>query len=100
MDFNSVIVKVFEGLTGNVEKDIDYLMAQADKYKEGENAREIIRALGRKVYEILPDERKSEINRVFSNVSECVNATLEEAIFQIKLGDCVKAEEIQRNEAF
>lgn len=94
MDFNYVITKVFEGLTGNAEKDINYLMDQMEKYKESENAREIIRALGRKLYEILPNDRKSEINRAIGNISDSVDSTLQEALFQIKLGDCIKAEEI------
>ena len=53
MDFKKIIEQIMEGMSGDNEKDIVYLKEQMDKYAQHENSLEILRAIGRKIYDIL-----------------------------------------------
>ena len=93
MDFKDKIRKIMDGLTGDNEKDLEYLKEQTDIYKNDENALEILRAIGRKMYELMPDDKKDEISKMVGNTNESINMTIEEAMFQLKNNhDTVKAE--------
>lgn len=61
MEYEQIISEITSGLTGNNEKDIPYLKAQADKYKSHELATEILRAINRLLYDILPEDQKAQV---------------------------------------
>lgn len=93
MDFKDKIQDILRGMTGDNEKDLRYLREQMDVYKDDENSTEIIRALGRKMYELLPDNAKDEVNDFIGHTTESIEMTIEEAMFQLKHNhDTVKAE--------
>lgn len=95
MDFRDVIKNIYEGLTGDSENDIEYLHEQMERYKDDENATEIIRALGRKIFELLPQDKKDELNKIIGNDCDSIKSTIDEALFQIKQNNnAVRAEEL------
>jgi len=61
MGYEQIISEITSGLTGDNEKDIAYLKAQAEKYKSHELAPEISRAINRLLYDILPEDQKSQV---------------------------------------
>lgn len=92
MGFQDKIKEIFKGLTGDNKADIQYLKEQIEQHKEDENATEIIRALSRKIYELLPDEAKAELNQIIGNEVDTINSTVVEAKFQLSQNNPVKAE--------
>lgn len=94
MGFQETINEIFKGLSGDNEKDLKYLKNQMDKHKDDENATEIIRALGRKIFELLPDDAKAELNQIIGNEVYTINSTVEEARFQLSQNNPQKAEEL------
>ena len=87
------INEIFKGLTGDNKADIQYLKEQMEQHRDDENSTEIIRALGRKVFELLPDEAKAELNQIIGNEVDTINSTVEEAKFQLSQNNPLKAEE-------
>lgn len=94
MDFRETIREIFEGLSGDNEQDIKYLNGKMEEYKDAENGKEIIRALGRKIFELLPEDKKEELNKIIGNEVDSIQATMEEALFQLKQNNPEKAESL------
>lgn len=61
------ISKITENLTGDSEKDLKYLLHQMDLYRDHEYSTEIVRAIGRIFYDILPEEKVNEFVKVAQN---------------------------------
>ena len=97
MNFQDKINIIYEKLTGDNDADIKYLKEQMDIYKDDENSLEIIRALSRKIFDLLPDEKKAELNRIIGNEVDKINSTVEEAKFQISQKNSGKAEELLKS---
>lgn len=97
MGFQETINQIFKGLTGDNKADIKYLNEQMEQHKDDENSTEIIRALSRKIFELLPDEAKTELNQIIGNEVDTINSTVEEAKFQLSQNNPVKAEELLRS---
>jgi len=75
--------KITSGLTGNNEDDVKYLMKEMEQYKEHELAQEIIRGIGRILYDVMPADKRAKIDKTIENHQLGVNATLDEAGFQM-----------------
>lgn len=75
--YDKIIRNITSGLTGDFEKDKAYLQEQMEKYKEHEMAQEILRACGRIMYQIMPEEMKSQIagaiQKDFGGISESLD---------------------------
>ncbi len=98
MGFKEIIEQIMSGMSGDNEKDIEYLKEQIDKYADHENSVEIIRAIGRKLYDLLPEERKTEIVRVLGNTEDEINLVAEEAFFQLTQNhDPIRAEKLYKS---
>ena len=97
MGFQETINQIFKGLTGDNKADIKYLNEQMEQHKDDENSTEIIRALSRKIFELLPEEAKAELNQIIGNEADTINATVEEAKFQLSQNNPVKAEELLKS---
>ena len=98
MGFKEIIEQIMSGMSGDNEKDIKYLKEQMDKYAEYENSIEIIRAIGRKLYDLLPEERKTEIVRLLGNTEDEINLVAEEAFFQLTQNhDPIRAEKLYKS---
>lgn len=92
--FESIMNEITGGLTGNYDADLQYLEEQEQKYKDHEQAKEILRAIGRLIYEITPEEKKKELSQTTQNVLMGFDAALEEAKFNIYKKEYNKALEI------
>lgn len=89
--FEAIMIEISGGLTGDFDKDFEYLNAQMEKYKDHEFGKEIIRAIGRMIYEIMPDEKKKELNEAIGRSTMGIDAALEEVRFNIYKKDFDKA---------
>ena len=69
MDYQEIMRDIASGLTGENEKDIQYLMEQMEKYKDHELGKEIIRACGRLISGMLPEDKADELteNKIIEN---------------------------------
>ena len=81
MNYTQIMNDITGGLTGDMEKDLKYLMEQAEKYKTHEMNTEILRAIGRIAAKCLPEEKKAEVNRLIHNDLTSYEAVLQEVRF-------------------
>ena len=81
MSFEEIMQEITSGFTGDSEKDLAYLQEQAEKYRDHEMSKEILRACGRLMYEHLPEDKKAEIGQYLNNDMESWYSILEEARF-------------------
>ena len=82
-DFDSIMREITGGLSGDLQKDMAYLEEQMQNYKEHELSKEIIRACGRLIYELIPDDKKEELAKAINNDASGTEAALEEVRFNI-----------------
>ena len=82
MDFEKIMREITGGLTGDGEKDIKYLMEQAEKYKDHEMGKEIVRAIGRLLFKCVPEEKRAEMDRIVNNDLASWESVLEEVRFK------------------
>lgn len=82
-EFDEVMKDITRGFTGDVNHDLMYLQEQAEKYKGHKYEKEILRACGRLMYEIIPDEKKEEIAGIVSKDNMGFDAALDEVKFNI-----------------
>jgi tetratricopeptide (TPR) repeat protein len=94
MTFDEIMTKITLGLKNNAKEDIKYLMDQMDEYKDNEYSKEIQRAIGRIIFEICPDDMKSEFEKIWNNNNLGIEKTLEETDFQMYRGNFGKALQI------
>ena len=81
--FEAIMREISQGLTGNPEDDMKYLQEQGDKYKDHEYGKEILLACGRMMYELIPDDKKAELNKILEKDNKGIDAALEEIRFNI-----------------
>lgn len=91
MDLDKILNEITSGLSGDTEKDIAYLREQSEKYKKHEYAQEIARACGRLMYELFPDDKKKELERIIDNDAKSTQATIKEIRFNVFEGNIDKA---------
>lgn len=96
MSYNEIMNNITHGLSGNFETDREYLQEKMDKYKDHELGKEIIRACGRILYEILPEDKKEELAKVMRKEDLGVEATLDEVRFNIYKKDYKKADMLMK----
>lgn len=58
-DFEAIMKQITGGLNGDAETDMKYIMEQVEKYKEHEFGKEILRACGRLMYDIIPEDKRA-----------------------------------------
>jgi tetratricopeptide (TPR) repeat protein len=90
-DFDAIMKEITSGLSGDSQTDLSYLREQMEKYKDHEMSKEIIRACGRLMYELIPDDKKEELAKIISNDSAGTESALEEVRFNIYKKDFNKA---------
>lgn len=76
--YDSIMKEITAGLTGNPSKDVPYLQAKCGEYKDHELGKEIIRACGRLMYDMIPDDKKDELKKVMQKDSLGVESALRE----------------------
>ncbi len=82
MEFDQIMREITHGLTGDGEKDIQYLKEQMEKYKDHDMAKEILRACGRLLFKCIPEDKKAELSRVINNELTSYDSVLEEVRFK------------------
>lgn len=90
-DYHKIMAEITSGLTGNPTEDMEYLMKKSDEYKTHELAKEILRGIGRLMYDIIPEDKKENLVNAMKNDSLGWQATLEEVDFCIFKKDYRKA---------
>ena len=83
MDFNDIMNKITSGLTGDNKENISYLQKVIEEYKDHELSKEIIRACGRMIYELIPDDNKQELSKIVGNSMKSIDATIDEISYNI-----------------
>lgn len=91
MEFDNIMQEITSGLTGKSDEDVAYLMKQAEKHKAHPFAKEIARACGRLMFDLIPDEKKAEFEQAIGNDSAGINSTLDEIRFVAYKKDFRKA---------
>ena len=63
-EYTQYIVSHIRGqITGDYEKDMQYLYDCSEKYKEDEESADILREIASMMYEILPDDQKEQVEQ-------------------------------------
>ena len=91
MDLDRILKEITAGLSGDDKKDIAYLKEQCEKYKNHEYAQEIVRACGRLMFELIPDDKKKELELVIDNATKGMEATMKEIRFNVFEGNIERA---------
>jgi tetratricopeptide (TPR) repeat protein len=94
MSYEEIMKKITKGLTGEQKKDFKYLMDQLEVYKDHELSNEILRGIGRLIYDVAPEETRKELEQLLENDSLGMQTVLEEAEFQIHKKNFEKALDI------
>ena len=89
--FDAIIEGIFMQLNGDPSHDMKLLMESAEQYKDHEYATEIVRAIGRKVYEVMPDDAKQELGNVIGNHEASSTSVLDETMLAMQKGDVERA---------
>lgn len=90
-DFEAIMKSITGGLVEDPETNIKYLHEQCEKYKDHEYGKEIVRACGRLMYEIIPEDKKAELDKAVGKDQMGFDAALEEIRFNIYKKDYDKA---------
>ena len=76
MTLDTILKEITAGLTGNSKDDLAYLKSQMGKYKDHELSQEILRACGRLMYDLIPDNKKKELENLIENDAKGTEATI------------------------
>ena len=90
-EFDLIMHDITSGLTGDPNVDMSYLNEQCEKYSNHELGKEIARACGRLIYEMIPEDKKAELNKVIGNDNAGTESIMEEVRFNIYKRDFNKA---------
>jgi len=91
VNFNKIMEGIILKLTGNSEMDFKILMDEYERYKSHKYSNEILRAISRLMYDILPDDEKEKINQIPNNQNLGIRTMNREINFQIKMRNFDKA---------
>lgn len=94
MTFDEIIIKITGGLTGEWEHDCKYLQDQMEQYKEHKLAKEILRACGRMMYEVMPEDLKKKFNEASKQDQFGYQQVMEEVRFNMYKKEYSKALEL------
>ena len=90
-DYHAIMTEITSNLTGDLDADRAYLMEKSEEYKTHEMAKEILRGIGRIMYELLPEDKKEGLEQAMKKDALGWQATLEEIDFCVFKRDFVKA---------
>ena len=88
---DQILKEITKDLSGDTEKDIKYLNKKCEEYKNHQYSKEIIRALSRIIYDLLPEENKKDIFQIVSNRQQSYQSALDEVRFNMFKKDFEKA---------
>ena len=79
VDYHITVRLIMGKLTGEAEKDIAFLKAQMEKYKDHPMGSEIIKACARKLFDLLPEDQKKKLGSVIDNEQDLLRERLDNA---------------------
>ena len=92
-EFDKIMSEINSGLTGDPEKDIAFLNEQTEKYKNHKYSKEILRACGRLMYDVMPDDIRKKLDKVandqFSRIDDSLNQA-EQFLFKKEFNKALK----------
>lgn len=91
MELQDILNEITSNLTGDNEKDLAYLQQQSDKYKDHKYGKEILRACGRLMFNLIDEDEKKEFKLSFDNDAKATEALIKEIRFSLFEGDIDKA---------
>jgi hypothetical protein len=91
-EFSDIVHNISTQLTGDYENDLKFLKNEVFKYSQHQYAAEIIRAIGRMMYDVLPLDKKNELFKIFSSLSISSDIILNESKLKIQEGNLEEAE--------
>lgn len=80
MSTKEILQQIRDGLTGEYGVDMAYLEGQVTKYKNHENAAEIESGIAEIAYDILPEEKKEQVQRMMYLDGKRLDAVMNEAL--------------------
>jgi hypothetical protein len=92
--FTEIIKEIIMNLTGDREKDSKYLMEQIEKYRHHEYGVEILKAIRRIIYGVLPEEYKNEISNILERDNLHIQVILGEAKSKLAEHNLEEAEKL------
>ena len=78
-EFEKIMSEINSGLTGEPEKDMAFLNEQTNKYKDHKYGKEIIRACGRLMYDVMPDDVRKKLEKLTDDYSSRIDDSLNQA---------------------
>ncbi len=93
MGFEEIMDEIRLGLTGEVEKDVIYIMRKNMEHKKSPFADEIGRETGRMIYERLPDGEKEAFKRLLEEDTKEIRKKISNIEKEIYEGNYIKAVE-------
>lgn len=91
-EYTQYIVSHIRGqITGDYEKDMQYLYDCSEKYKEDEESADILREIASMMYEILPDDQKEQVGDRLKDLHDNFETTYQAVLDMIKCNDTAKA---------
>lgn len=91
MNFEEIMNKIKIGLTGEVEKDVIYIMHKTAEYKKSPFAERINKETSKMIYDMLPDSEKALFRQVLQNDDNEVNKKIENSLKSISEGNYMEA---------
>ncbi len=92
-EFEKIMSEINSGLTGEPEKDMAFLNEQSKKYKNHKYSKEILRACGRLMYDVVPDDVRKKLDKVanehFSRIDDSLNQA-EQFLFKKEFNKALK----------
>lgn len=85
--YETIIENIRDGLSGDKEKDIEYLKEQAFKYKDHAMGNEIVKECGRMLFDLLESEEKNAFGKALEKDFERFYASLDEVKKQVYKGN-------------
>ena len=97
MEYAEIMKQITCKLCGDQEKDMKYLLTEAAKYVDHENAVEIYRGVIRIAYNMLPDDEKSQLTHTIDTINLFIQNILMEAGIKISEGKLNEAEKMVKS---
>ena len=85
-DFDAIMHAITSGLTGEPSRDIAYLMRQCEAHRDHPLGPEVIRACGRLIWDLTPQESRARLARVMDGDRSSVQTVLDAALACLKAG--------------
>ncbi|MDO5475872.1 MAG: DUF4357 domain-containing protein [Eubacteriales bacterium] len=78
MDYQITVRVIMQQLTEDTQKNIQWLRTAMERYKDHPRGKEIIKECARKLYEILPEDEKKELDQAVNKDQIALEKRLEE----------------------